>query len=102
VLLVFRANSTPRASPVAVAAPRQGVGAALLAAAEQPPGAAAATACAPGRSDNPPRAPCERNGYRRFGGYSGYYADGQAAVRVEKRVAVPEGLPGNRQRSLPP
>ena len=91
VLLVFRSSSTAaRIYTIAVAASdrRQGVGAALLAAAER---AARRRGCdrvrAEVRSDN--RASLtlfERGGYRRFGAYRGYYADGQDAVRVERRI----------------
>jgi ribosomal protein S18 acetylase RimI-like enzyme len=93
VLLVFRSNSTAaRIYTIAVAAGhrRRGVGAALLAAAER---AARRRGCdrvrAEVRSDNRASlALFERHGYRRFGRYRGYYADGQDAVRVEKRVAA--------------
>ena len=92
VLLVFRANSTAaRIYTIAVAAHdrRRGVGAALLTAAER---ASRRRDCdrvrAEVRSDNRASlALFERNGYRPFGAYRGYYADGQDAVRVEKRVA---------------
>lgn len=96
LLLVFRSNATvARIYTVAVAAAdrRRGVGAALLAAAEQ---AARRRGCdrvrAEVRSDN--RASLtlfERRGYRRFGCYRGYYADGQDAARVEKRIASGAG-----------
>lgn len=93
VLLVFRSNSTAaRIYTIAVAAHdrRRGVGAALLAAAER---ASRRRGCdrvrAEVRSDNRASlALFERHGYRRFGGYRGYYADGQDALRVEKQVAA--------------
>jgi ribosomal protein S18 acetylase RimI-like enzyme len=92
VLLVFRSASTvARIYTIAVAAPdrRRGVGAALLAAAEK---AARGRGCdrvrAEVRSDNRASlALFERRGYRRFGGYSDYYADGCDAARVERRIA---------------
>lgn len=93
LLLVFRANSgVARIYTIAVAAAdrRHGVGAALLAAAER---AARRCGCdrvrAEVRVDNHASlALFERRGYRRFGAYRGYYADGQDAVRVEKRIAA--------------
>lgn len=92
VLLVFRSASTvARIYTIAVAAPdrRRGVGAALLAAAEK---AARRRGCdrvrAEVRSDNRASlALFERRGYRRFGGYRDYYADGCDAARVERRIA---------------
>lgn len=93
LLLVFRSSSSvARIYTIAVAARdrRRGVGAALLAAAER---ASRRRGCdrvrAEVRSDNRASlALFERNGYRRFGRYRGYYADGQDAARVEKRIAA--------------
>jgi ribosomal protein S18 acetylase RimI-like enzyme len=92
VLLVFRSTSSvARIYTIAVAAPdrRQGVGATLLVAAGK---AARRLGCdrvrAEVRNDNRASlALFERNGYRRFGCYRGYYADGCDAARVERRIA---------------
>jgi ribosomal protein S18 acetylase RimI-like enzyme len=97
VLLVFRANSTvARIYTIAVATRdrRRGVGAALLAAAGK---AARRRGCdrvrAEVRSDNRASlALFEHHGYRRFGCYRGYYADGCDAARVERRIRPPRGI----------
>jgi ribosomal protein S18 acetylase RimI-like enzyme len=101
LLLVFRSNSTAaRIYTIAVAAAerRRGVAAALLAAAEK---AGRRRGCdrvrAEVRSDNRASlALFERRGYRHFGGYRGYYADGQDAARVEKRIMARAGRAGKR------
>jgi ribosomal protein S18 acetylase RimI-like enzyme len=101
LLLVFRSNATvARIYTIAVAAAdrRRGVAAALLSAAEN---AARRRGCdrvrAEVRSDNRASlALFERRGYRRFGSYRGYYADGQDAARVEKRIEARAGRAGKR------
>jgi len=104
VLLVFRRGATvARIYSIAVAAADrgQGVGAALLRAAGR---AARRHGCdrvrAEVRCDNRASlALFERGGYRRFGFYRDYYADGEDAVRVEKRL---EGKAPARPAPPPP
>ena len=95
VLLFRRGSSKARLYSIAAAPGRDGtgLGRALLEAAEdEARRRGAATVRLEVRTGNSRAIRLyEQNGYGRFGRLEGYYADGEAALRLEKRLTRPAG-----------